>query len=247
MQHSSRQHRLPVMLGLAMIAGLLIAGMVASSPSRAADTATVPCTYNGPTADVWGHADPAMKLEGNLVPNFTQATGTLGFQHNPPLAVKGRVPASNATFRAKNGISRWCFSIAYQKNQPNACQGGTPAGASDVCLDARLEGVFDSAGNPSNQSFNLVARIRFTDTKFCSPSPCSGPYTNAGTGTDLDFGPVPIACAPAGTSNICQVHTSANSVVPGAVQNGFKSSIQIFRVRCTKGGAVVCQQGIAWP
>jgi len=229
----------------AIIGSLAVVGIVISSAGAASiQNADVPCDFSQ-----FNHTNPAMKLEGNLVPAYKKvaATGTT-LQHNLPLAQKGKHPLyPSTTFGAVNGVSSWCFSITYQKNQPNACVAGIPALASDVCLDVVMKEVVNAGTTvENNQSFTVVATIRFSDNKFCTPSPCNGPFTEAGTGTELDFGPLPITCAGA-NPNVCSFHASANAAIPGSVKNGFKASVQIFRVRVVKAGVVVAQQGISWP
>jgi len=252
MAHLRHPRRLPVLLCGAIIGSLAVAGIVISSAGAAAvQNADVPCNFAQ-----FNHKNPAMKLEGNLVPVYKQVnTINNNRQHNPPLAQFGKAPAyPSTTFGAVNGASIWCFSISYQKIQPNPCVGPAPtpvpAFASDVCLDVSMTKVVNAGTTvENNQTFFVVARIRFTDNKFClttAPTPCSGPYTQPGTGRDLDFGPLPVTCA-GSSPNLCSLHTSANSAVMGSVQNNFKSNVQIFRVRCTKAGVVVCQQGLAWP
>jgi len=245
MAHLRHPRRLPVLLCGAIIGSLAVAGIVISSAGAAAiQNADVPCNYAQ-----FNHANPAMKLEGNLVPVYKKVNNTnLTLQHNPPLAQKGKPAAyPSTTFGAVNGVSSWCFSITYQKNQPNACVAGIPAGATDVCLDVNMIKVVNAGTTvENNQALQVVATIRFSDNKFCSPSPCSGPYTQAGTGQELDFGPLPVTCAGA-NPNVCSFHASANAAIPGSVQAGFKANVQIFRVRVQKAGVVVGQQGLAWP
>jgi len=243
MTHLRHPRRLPVLLCGAIIGSLAVAGIVVSSAGAGLTSADVPCNFAQ-----FNHTNPAMKLEGNLVPVFKKVntTGTT-LQHNLPLAQKGKhVVYPSTTFRARSGTSSWCFSITYQKNQPNACVAGIPANASDVCLDVVMRGVYDSANVENNQSFTVVAAIRFSDNKFCTPSPCNGPFTETGTGQELDFGPLPITCSGTGP-NVCSFHASANAAIPGSVKNGFKANVQIFRVRVEKAGSVVAQQGLAWP
>jgi hypothetical protein len=246
MAHLRHPRRLPVLLCGAIIGSLAVAGIVISSAGAAAiQNADVPCNYAQ-----FNHGNPAMKLEGNLVPIYKKvnqnATSTL--QHNAPLAQGGRPPVyPNTTFGAVNGVSSWCFSVTYQKNQANACVAGIPAGASDVCLDVNMTKVVNAGTTvENNQSLQVVAIIRFSDNKFCSPFPCSGPFTQAGTAKELPFGPLPVTCAGA-APNVCSFHASANAAIPGSVQNGFKSNVQIFRVQVLKSGSPVAQQGIAWP
>jgi len=244
MAHLRHPRRLPLLLFGAIIGSLAVAGIVVSSAGAGLTSADVPCNFAQ-----FNHTNPAMKLEGNLVPAYKKvnATGNT-LQHNTPLAQKGKPLAyPSTTFGALNGTSSWCFSITYQKNQPNACVAGIPPFASDVCLDVVMTGVVNpGTSTPNNQSLQVVAIIRFTDDKFCSPSPCGGPYTRSGTGRELPFGPLPVTCAPSGSTNLCSFHASANAAIPGSVQNGFKANVQVFRIQVLKNGVPVAQQGIAW-
>jgi hypothetical protein len=108
--------------------------------------------------------------------------------------------------------------------------------------------------NPAGTAdLNSTSRIRFTDHYNCFPTGCVGPYTQAGTGQELDFGPVPVECAPNGSTatppgSDCNVSTSANTVVPGSVVNGKEAVVQIFRVRVNDAAnALFAQQGIFIP
>src|SRR5205823_4703601 len=129
------------------------------------------------------------------------------------------------------------------------------------CLDISMDSLvkFTTAGPPYvasapyTGSLAAVARIRFTDHYNCQPKPCSGPFTQTGTGTDLDFGPVPFSCTVGGSGkSTCNLSTDANTVVPGSVVNGIKTSIQVFRIRVNvptnpTARQLLAQQGIAWP
>jgi len=238
--------RLPVMLCGSIIGSLVVAGIVMSS-AGAAGNADQPCDFSQ-----FNHKNPAMKLEGNLVTVYKKR-GVSGntLQHNTPLAQKGGHPVfPSATFAGVNGVSVWCFSLTYQKNQPNACVAGIPPFASDVCIDVVMRKVVNPPGTPTSpensQTLGAVATIRFTDNKFCTPSPCNGPFTEAGTGQELEFGPLPVTFT-GSNPNVGSFHGSANAAIPGSVKNGFKASVQIFRVRIVKAGVVVAQQGLAWP
>jgi hypothetical protein len=141
----------------------------------------------------------------------------------------------------------------------------------DVALSDQITDVLDAAGNdfdttnPSSGctpftgicgDLGAVARLRFTDRNNCMPAPCSGPYTQQGTGTDIDFGPVPIDCAPQGSATLppgstCSVNTTANTLIPGSVVAGKESNLQVFRVRIvdnsTAAQTLFEQQGIEIP
>jgi hypothetical protein len=92
-----------------------------------------------------------------------------------------------------------------------------------------------------------VARFRITDRANCSGSGCSGPYDQPATATDVDFGPVPIECAPSGSAasppgSDCNITTSANSVTPGAIAPGRQTVVQVFRIRVNDAGDTIFQQ-----
>jgi hypothetical protein len=93
----------------------------------------------------------------------------------------------------------------------------------------------------------LIARVRITDTNNCSPSPCNGPYSQAGTGTEFDFGSVPVDCVPNGNSTTppgsdCNLDTTANAFLAGSVAPGKLASIQLFRMRVNDDGSKLFQQ-----
>jgi hypothetical protein len=95
-------------------------------------------------------------------------------------------------------------------------------------------------------SVGSTSRIRFSDHYNCAGLGCTGPYTSSGTGTDTDFGPVPVTC----TSGTCTVNTSANAVLAGSVVPGKQAVVQVFRVRINDGfpsGNLMAQQGIYIP
>jgi DNA-binding beta-propeller fold protein YncE len=111
---------------------------------------------------------------------------------------------------------------------------------------------YDPNGGAGND-LRAVAKLRITDTNNCTPSGCSGPYTQSATTTDFDFGPVPINCVtnanastPPGSD--CNVTTTANAVTPGTLVAGKLTSITVFRLRINDHlNTLFQQQGILIP
>jgi hypothetical protein len=190
----------------------------------------------------------AGSIHASLVPAFKQCgTGgnpTTG-QHSLPLAVGSCVPRNSS---------------------PNLVIGPTSTGYANVDVvtgDVALVGSANDIQTPTHTDYNpqpagtadafSTARIQFTDHYNCFPAPCTGPYTSPGTGTQLDFGPVPVECAPNGDpatppGSTCSVTTSANTVVPGSVVPGKASVVQVFRIRQADFRNVLAsQQGIYIP
>ena len=214
-------------LALAVALGSLVAfGVVVSS---AMATHEVPAS--------------APQLHTSLVPAFKQC-GTSG---NP----------SNSTHSAPLAVSS-CNPPKPSSTQ--AVVGPTNVGTANVDVvsgDVNLTGTDSDIQTPSGQDYNptggtgtdmfAVSRIRFTDHYNCSPAPCAGPFTQPGTGTDLDFGPVPVKCVVNGSPSSppgsdCNVTTSANTVVPGSVVAGKQAVVQIFRIRINDNTNVLFQQ-----
>jgi hypothetical protein len=98
--------------------------------------------------------------------------------------------------------------------------------------------VQDSGGadyNPSasGPDLTLTARWRITD-QFNG-----GTGTSPGTTTDFDF-PVPFKCIPTANSTLgsnCNISSTANTLVPGAIQEGKEAIVQVFRMRVNDAGA----------
>jgi hypothetical protein len=80
---------------------------------------------------------------------------------------------------------------------------------------------------------SLTARWRLTDLRNGSAQ------DDSATATEFDF-PVPVNCATTADSSIgsaCAANTSANAVMPGAIQEGANAVVQVFRVRLLDAGA----------
>lgn len=192
----------------------------------------------------------APSIHASLVPAFKQC-GTGGnpvnSSHSPPLAVGSCNPPKPSSSQAVVGPL-----------------GSGVANIDVIPGDVQLTGTSSDVRTPSGADYDptpggtgsdllSVARIRFTDHYNCSPTPCSGPYTGPGTGTDLDFGPVPINCAANGSPTTppgsdCNLSTSANTVIAGSVVAGKQAVIQTFRIRINDFTNVLfAQQGIFIP
>jgi hypothetical protein len=189
----------------------------------------------------------ATPIQASLVPSFKQC-GTGGnpanSTHAPPLSVGScnpPKPTSAAAVTGSTGSGQATLTVVTGDVQINLTDSDiqTPAGAD-----------YDPAGSAD---LNAVARIRFTDTNNCSPAPCAGPYTQPGTGTDLDFGPIPVSCSVNGSASTppgstCNIATTANTFMPGSVVAGKEAVVQVFRIRVNDStGTLFQQQGIFIP
>jgi hypothetical protein len=116
---------------------------------------------------------------------------------------------------------------------------GTAADEADVSIAANLTDIrgtsptgADYDPSPAGPDATLVGRLRITDLQ-------NGPSGDeAGTTTDLDF-PAPVTCVttPSGTIGAtCSAATSADAVTPGAIAEGKRSNVQVFRLRVVDSG-----------
>ena len=106
---------------------------------------------------------------------------------------------------------------------------------------------YDPTPGTVGQDLAAVFRIRMTDLNNCAPSPCGGPFASAATGTDTDYGPIPIECVQNGNTTTapgsdCNVTTSANVFMPGSAVAGQQAILQVFRVRVNDNAGVLFQQ-----
>jgi hypothetical protein len=192
----------------------------------------------------------APSIHASLVPAFKQC-GTGGnpatASHSPPLAVGSCVPKPSSTNLV---IGPLAVGYANVDLSPGGADVDLVGSATDVRTPTGADYNPQPAGTADAFS---TARIRFTDHYNCSPAPCAGPFTQPGTGTDLDFGPVPVECTPQGDpstppGSTCSVTTSANTVVPGSVVPGKASVVQVFRIRQSDStNTLASQQGIYIP
>jgi hypothetical protein len=91
--------------------------------------------------------------------------------------------------------------------------------------------------NPNGADLTLVEKWRISDhANSSSQSICT--TSCPGTVADLDF-PVPVECAQTSAADVgstCAVDTSANAVLPGAIQTSEQAVIQVFRLRLNDAG-----------
>jgi uncharacterized repeat protein (TIGR01451 family) len=187
-----------------------------------------------------------------FVPVFKQcATG-----NNPPNSTHGApfsvpsctppVPLGVAQVGPRGGASAYLQSYIPQFV-------GTDVLISANASDIQTQTQGDYNPNASGPDVALSARIRITDQ-------LNGPSKKApGTVVDFDF-PVPADCAPTSDTQVgssCSVNTTANAVVPKAINENKQMVIQTFRLRLVDSGpdgergnsddALFAQQGLYVP
>lgn len=191
----------------------------------------------------------APSIHSSLVPAYKQC-GTGGnpanSSHSPPLAVGSCNPPRVSSLNAHVG------SGSVGTANIDVVPGDVNLTGSSSDIRNSTGGDYDPTSGTGADLF-AVSRIRFSDHYNCSPAPCAGPFTGPGTGTDLDFGPVPISCVPNGSATSppgsdCNVTTSANTVIAGSVVAGKQAVVQVFRIRINDHtNALFAQQGIYIP
>ena len=100
---------------------------------------------------------------------------------------------------------------------------------------------------PGTADLKVIVRLRLTDRSSCAGTSCSAFYERYATLTDLDFGPVPIECTTNGSTatppgSDCNLTTSANTFMAGAIASGRQTVVQAFRVRINDSANVLFQQ-----
>jgi glucose/arabinose dehydrogenase len=209
------------------------------------------------SSDAYPTPEGAASLAVSLVPAFKQC-GTGGNPSNsshphgygaPPGPIASCNPPKPASANARTGATgtgRATMSVV---------SGSTDLQLSVADSDIRTptNADYDPTPRTAGQDLGASFRIRLTDLNNCTPNPCAGPYTGAASGTDLNFGPIPIDCvrngntgAPPGSG--CNVSTSANAFTPDSVAAGRRAVWQVFRVRINdSAGNLFQQQGFFAP
>ena len=197
-------------------------------------------SYPAPPYQVPKSASP---IKAALVPVFRQC-GTGGnppnSQHAPPLAVGScnpPQPFSNVARVGASSISR--ASLGVMPSNPS-----TPANDADVALEASLTDIQTAGGadynpNASGPDLTAYARVRLTDRRSCTPTPCSSSYAAAATTTDA-FLAFPVNCVNTLDANVgatCNASTTANTLTPGFVVEGNATVVQSFRMLVDDSGA----------
>jgi Tol biopolymer transport system component len=185
----------------------------------------------------------ASPIKVALVPVFKQC-GTPGnpsnSKHASPLPVSScnpPAPFSNVAGVGPSSQSR--ASLGVMPSNP-----ATPANEADIALEASLTDIQTKTGadynpNPSGPDLTAHARVRLTDLRNCTPTPCGGPYDKPATTTDT-FLTFPVDCVEITTPNTgasCSANTSANALTPGFAQEGKGTVVQSFRVLVDDSGA----------
>jgi hypothetical protein len=157
-------------------------------------------------------------------------------QHSPPLGTPSCNPpvALGVAHFGPQASSGTTFISVVPGNQ------STAANEADVNYAVNLSDIRNGSAsgsdydpNPSGADITFLHRWRITDLQ---NGPGGG--TDAGTTTDLDFG-VPVTCAATGgpEGSSCNANTSANAVMPGAIKEGQRMNVQVFRTRVNDSGS----------
>ena len=183
------------------------------------------------------HPQSASQLSVSLVPAFKQC-GTGGnpsnSAHSPPLSTGSCNPpkagSAVALFGSASQGSASFTVVAGDTDPTNGNQADVGIGVSMNGIEATGGGDYDP--NPSGPDMTAVTRLRITDK-------ANGYGGLPATATEYDF-EVPVDCFPtldpvAGAA--CGANTTANSLVPGLVQEQRHAIVQAFRVRVDDSGA----------
>jgi hypothetical protein len=199
------------------------------------------------------HARPkgATPISAALVLTYKQCTTGTNRQHGPPLAALScNPPVQTSNYLTVGTGDAWPGtapkSIGFARIDVKAtspedvkltgqatdirCRAGTTAGCGSANTDNAS--VPDYAGEAQGN-----ATIRITD-HFNGPIGGTG-GTDAATVQDLPF-PVTIVCANTTDTTVggtCTINTTANAVVPGAVQDAKRSIVEIQTLLYSDGGA----------
>jgi hypothetical protein len=189
----------------------------------------------------------ATPIQVSLVPSFKQCgspSNPANSTHASPLSVGSCNPPQPTSSAAVTGSA----------GSGSATLTVVPANVNITVSDTDIQTPAGADYDPSPTSdLGLVFRIRLTDTNNCSPAPCSGPYTEPGTGTDLDYGPISVNCSVNGSASTppgsnCSLSTAANTFMPGSVVPGKEANVQVFRIRVNDStGTLFQQQGLFIP
>jgi Tol biopolymer transport system component len=188
-----------------------------------------------PTPD-YAHPASAPQLSVSLVPAF-KPCGTGGnpsnAKHAPPLATNSCNPPKPSVLAAVGGSSQSSTQMSVTPGDTDPTNGNQ----ANVSISASLTDIQSTAGgdynpNASGADLTAVTRLRLTDKS-------NGYGGLPATATEYDF-KVPVDCVPtldpvAGAA--CVANTSANSLVPGMIQEQRQMVVQAFRVRVDDSGA----------
>jgi hypothetical protein len=206
-------------------------GIVTSSGLR-----TDPDWQPLPTAS-YSHPQSASQLSVSLVPAFRQcgtAANPSNAKHSPPLATNSCNPPSPGSVLAAVGASSQSsaqMTIVAGDTDP------TNGNQANISITASLTDIQSTAGgdyNPNASGADLTAVTRFRTT-----DKANGYGGLPATATEYDF-KVPIDCSSTSKHSIgstCTTNTTANSLIPGQIQEQRQAVVQAFRVRIDDSGA----------
>jgi hypothetical protein len=206
-----------------------------------------------------GHLVPATadtmfnKLVNNyrqtLTPAACAASGRVAGGHAPPLALSSCLPpaflpGTAAALGAAPGSDSGVKLTAMQDDPATAVDEG------DILVESHLKGVICLAAVPGCPGFGapylpvpgpapdvtIRFKMRFNDHLNCAGGGCGPPFAMSGTASDFTM-VVPSDCTPAPPAASCDVVTSIDSVIPGAIVGGSAEEAQIFRIRIGDAGA----------
>jgi Tol biopolymer transport system component len=177
----------------------------------------------------------ASPLSVSLVPLFRQCgTGAspVNGQHSPPLGTGScNPPSPNSTVARVGAASTGSAALAVVPGDADATNGDQ----ADVSITSHLDDVVTTTGldynpNPSGADLTEVVRLRLTDRD-------NNYGGTSGTSTDLDFA-APIDCvSTAGAEGAtCDMATSADALIAGAIEEQRSTVAQAFRVRVYDSG-----------
>jgi dipeptidyl aminopeptidase/acylaminoacyl peptidase len=188
-----------------------------------------------PTAS-YPHPQSASQLNVSLVPAF-KPCGTGGnpsnAKHAPPLATNSCNPPRPSVLAAVGGSSQSSAQMSVTPGDTDPTNGNQ----ANVTLSASLTDIQAVAGgdynpNATGADLTAVTRLRFTDK-------ANGYGGLPATATEYDFR-VPIYCSSTSKHSIgstCTTNTTANSLIPGLIQEQEQIVVQAFRVRIDDSGA----------
>jgi hypothetical protein len=183
------------------------------------------------------HPQAASQLQVSLVPTFKpcRTSGNpSNAEHAPPLSTNSCNPPQPGSAVARVGLASQPsaqFSVTPGDTDPtNGNQANVSITASLTDIQAVVGGDYNP--NPSGADLTEVTRLRFTDK-------ANGYGGLPATATEYDFR-VPIDCSSTPDPSVgsaCSANTTANTLVPGLIQEQRQTVVQAFRVRVDDAGA----------
>jgi hypothetical protein len=162
-------------------------------------------------------------------PNRTHGPGLSYPSCNPPVQSSGQL-----TVGSPDANSLTANSIGFAKLQPIAGNAGTTTDEADVRFTASISDVRLKAGlGDYTGQLRITPTLRVTD-KLNGAAP-----VNNGTTLDVPF-PVTVPCAATTSTTVgstCSLNTTADAVLPGAVQELKRTIWQLGALRVEDGGA----------